>query len=271
MLHDQNLPKFLWAEAYNNAVYFQNRSPHKVLGNVTLEEAFTGKRPEINHLRIFGCIAYCHFPAERRTKLDPTSEKGRYSETSKAYRIYIPSTRKTVLRRDIKFEEERALHKSCQDRDISETKVPNQEEEPSPKGADLPTEGQREEEQPTLSKKRKPKWAEQLLKEASEQVKSPKTSVRTSIPPQRYSGHATLMSNIIDFEPTCFEEAIEKKAWRDSMMEEYASIIKNDVWEIVPRPKDKSIVSSKWIYKIKHVTDGSIDKYKARFVALGFS
>jgi hypothetical protein len=79
------------------------------------------------------------------------------------------------------------------------------------------------------------------------------------------------MSNIIDYEPTCFEEAIEKKAWRDSMMEEHTSIIKNDVWEIVPRPKDKSIVSSKWIYKIKHAADGSNDKYKARFVARSFS
>jgi hypothetical protein len=245
-----------------------------VLGNVTPEEAFTGKKPDISHLCIFGCITYCHIPAERRTKLDPTTEKGNlvgYSETSKSYRVYIPSTSKTVIQRNIKFEEERALRKSSQDRDISEAEVPNQEEEPSPKGADLPTEGQREEEQPTLSKKRKPKWVEQLLKETSEQVKSPKTSIRTSIPPQRYSGHATLMSNIIDSEPTYFEEAIEKKAWRDSMMEEYASIIKNDVWEIVPRPKDKSVVSSKWIYKIKHAIDGSIDKYKARFVARGFS
>jgi hypothetical protein len=152
-------------------MYLQNRSPHKVLGNVTPEEAFTRKRPYISHLRIFGCVAYSHIPAERR-KLDPTTEKGilvGYSETSKAYKIYIPSTRKIVIQRDIKFEEERALQKSCQDKDILKTEVPNQEEEPSPKGVDLPTEGQQEEEQPTLSKKRKPKWVEQLLKEASEQ------------------------------------------------------------------------------------------------------
>jgi hypothetical protein len=55
------------------------------------------------------------------------------------------------------------------------------------------------------------------------------------------------------------------------MMEEYTSIMKNNVWEIVPRPKNKFVVSSKWIYKIKHATNGSIDKYKARFVALGSS
>jgi hypothetical protein len=51
------------------------------------------------------------------------------------------------------------------------------------------------------------------------------------------------------------------------MTEEYQSIIKNDAWEVVPRPKNKDLVSSKWIYKIKHAADGSIEKHKARFVA----
>jgi hypothetical protein len=55
------------------------------------------------------------------------------------------------------------------------------------------------------------------------------------------------------------------------MVEEYTSIIKNDVWDIVPRLERKSTMSSKWLYKIKHVADGSIEKFKARFVARGFS
>lgn len=55
------------------------------------------------------------------------------------------------------------------------------------------------------------------------------------------------------------------------MTEEYQSILKNDVWDIVPRPKEKSVISSKWLFKIKHVADGSIEKHKARFVARGFS
>ena len=55
------------------------------------------------------------------------------------------------------------------------------------------------------------------------------------------------------------------------MIEEYQSIMKNDVWDVVPRPEGKSVVTSKWIYKIKHATNDSIEKYKARFVAHGFS
>ena len=45
----------------------------------------------------------------------------------------------------------------------------------------------------------------------------------------------------------------------------------NDVWEVVPRPQDKSVVGSRWIYKIKYVVDGSIEKLKARFVAKGYA
>ena len=55
------------------------------------------------------------------------------------------------------------------------------------------------------------------------------------------------------------------------MMDEYHSIMKNDVWEMVPRPKGKSVVTSRWLYKLKHAADGSVEKYKARFVAWGFS
>ena len=54
---------------------------------------------------------------------------------------------------------------------------------------------------------------------------------------------------------------------KDVMMKEY----QNDVWDTVPKPEGKSIVSSKWICKIKHATNGSIEKYKARFVPRGFS
>jgi hypothetical protein len=79
------------------------------------------------------------------------------------------------------------------------------------------------------------------------------------------------MTHIIDSEPTCHGEASGEKVWKYAMTEEYQSILKNDVWDVVPIPKGKSIVTSKWIYKIKHVVDESIEKYKARFVARGLS
>jgi hypothetical protein len=67
------------------------------------------------------------------------------------------------------------------------------------------------------------------------------------------------------------EEAIQKKEWADAMTEEYRSIMKNEVREIVPKSKNKDGVSYRWLFKVKHDVDGSIEKYKARFVARGFS
>jgi hypothetical protein len=76
---------------------------------------------------------------------------------------------------------------------------------------------------------------------------------------------------LLNEEPTTFEEAVQKGQWKEAMMEEHQFIVKNEVWEIIPRPKEKSVVTSKWVYKIKHAADESMDKYKARFIARGFS
>eukprot|EP00253_Pinus_taeda_P008271 PITA_08271 len=161
--------------------------PHRALGKKTLEGVFTGKKPEVSHLGIFKSVAYCHILDEKSSKLDQTVEKGYlvgYSETSKEYRIYIPSNKKIVVRRDVKFVEDKAFRKSRE----------------MPAG-----------------------------------------------------------------------EAAQHQVWVDAMVEEYSSIMTNDVWEVVPRPEDRSIVGSRWIYKIKYATNGNVAKYKARFMVKGYA
>jgi hypothetical protein len=119
MLHDQSLPLYLWAEACATAVYLQNRSPHRILGKMTPEKPFTGRRPDVEHIRIFGCLTFSHVPSERRTKLDPTTQQGilvGYSEVSKAYRIYILPLRRVVVSRDVRFGEDRAFQRSLESR-----------------------------------------------------------------------------------------------------------------------------------------------------------
>ena len=70
--------------------------------------------------------------------------------------------------------------------------------------------------------------------------------------------------DLVDKEPSNYEEAGKKKEWKDATIEEYQSIMKNDVWEIVLRPKKKYVVTSKWIYTINHVADGCIEKNKRK-------
>eukprot|EP00253_Pinus_taeda_P010091 PITA_10091 len=52
---------------------------------------------------------------------------------------------------------------------------------------------------------------------------------------------------------------------------EYSSIMVNNVWEVVSRPQDRFVVGSRWIYKTKCVADGSVENYKASFVAKGYA
>jgi hypothetical protein len=96
--------------------------------------------------------------------------------------------------------------------------------------------------------KRKPAWARELIQDG-EKYGVPKGATRQVKRPKPFSNYTALMCDLLEEEPTCFEEAIQRKEWADAMTEEYQSIIKNEVWEIVPRLKSKDVVSSKWSSK----------------------
>ena len=72
------------------------------------------------------------------------------------------------------------------------------------------------------------------------------------------------MSTIVQSEPRSFEEAVKHQVWKDAMHEEYEYMMKNDVWDVVPRPEDKAVVISKWLYKINHGSDGSAEKVQGK-------
>jgi hypothetical protein len=198
MIHDQELPMFLWAKACNTTVYVQNRSPQRILGNKTPEEAFSGVKPEIGHLRIFGCPVYIHVPVENRIKLEPSRLKGifvGYSKISKAYRIFIPAQQKTVVKRDVKFKENLAS-RSTQESSV----VTEDEEQQAPKDEQQSTiqSSSEEEELAPSSLVRRPRWLLQTLRDVGE---APRSAVRK----HRSSNYMALMSSIIDAGPSNFK------------------------------------------------------------------
>ena len=99
------------------------------------------------------------------------------------------------------------------------------------------TEPQRPEDPPKeiISQKRRPVWAHELIQDA-EKYGAPYGSLRESKRPCTYSSYVALLSDIVDAKPSYFEEAIQKKVWKDAMHEEYWSIMKNDVWDVFLRP-----------------------------------
>lgn len=107
MLQGAGLCGRYWGEAVITAIYLKNRSPTAALSGRTPEEVWTGSKPDLGHLHVFGCIAYSLVPDQKRRKLDPKSKRFLfvgYSETSKGYRLLDPSKpKKIVLSRNVAF------------------------------------------------------------------------------------------------------------------------------------------------------------------------
>jgi len=247
--------------------------PHQALDSKTPEEVFTGKKPDVSHFRIFGSLIYFHVLKEKRIKFDAFGRKGTfvgYSETSKPYRIYVPGQREVEI-----SHEDAALGK------ISNLPLPRKDKEAdSRKQGELQYESMPDVEGPMdpidppphepSSSKRRPSWLRETLEDAKRHV-APRGTFCESKKSNRYQGYLTATSTIVQSKPCTFKDAAKHQVWKDAMNEEYESIMKNVVWDVVPRPKGKSVVTSKWLYKIKHGDDGSTEKFKARFVDRGFS
>eukprot|EP00253_Pinus_taeda_P003147 PITA_03147 len=256
-------------------IEIKNRTPHQALGKITPKKVFTGKTPEVSHFRISGSLAYCCVPEEKTKRSNQTAEKGYlvvYSENAKAYRIYLPGRRKVLVRRYVKFMEDRAFRKS---REMPSKEQSKEEPLVKPlqptkvKNSSSDQEDSHDEEELTKAptgRGRTSKELHQILRDAKDFISVPRNNQRERKQPDRYQA---LVAQ--DGEPASFQEATQHQVWLDAMVEEYNSIMVNDVWEVVLRPKDRSVVGSRWIYKIKYVANNSVEKYKARFVAKGYA
>lgn len=105
MLIDSGVNVKFWAEASITAVYLINRMPCRS-NDRSPEEIWTNEKPNLEHLRVFGCKAMTHVPKQKRTKLDSKSTECfllGYTDNSKTYRLYNPETKKIVISRDVVF------------------------------------------------------------------------------------------------------------------------------------------------------------------------
>lgn len=97
MLFEKGLLRSFWAEAINTTIYLINRCPTKALNNQTLFEAWSSRKPLMNHLKVFRCVCYAQILKEKRYKLEETSVRYiflGYSSMSKGYRLYNLKTKK---------------------------------------------------------------------------------------------------------------------------------------------------------------------------------
>ncbi len=99
MILAQGLNLEFWAKAVNMMIYIKNQCPTKALDSKTLQEAWTGAKPDVFHLRIFGCKTFAHIPGEKKNKLESKSIPCvflRYCEGTKTYRLMCVETKRII-------------------------------------------------------------------------------------------------------------------------------------------------------------------------------
>ena len=175
----------------------QNRCPHQALDSKTLEEVFTGKKPDVSHLRAFGRPVYFQVPKEKRSKLDAFGKKGEsvgYSENSKAYRIYVPGQTEVEISHDVTFDEDAALGKISNLPLLRKDKEADSRKQGEPQDKLMPdAEGPMDPIDPPPhepSSKRRPAWLSETLKDAKRHV-APRGTFHESKRPNRYQGYLT--------------------------------------------------------------------------------
>ena len=258
MLADSKLPHKFWAEALSTAVYLRNRSPTKSVADMTPYEAWMGEKPNVEHLRIFGCVVYAHVAKDERKKLDLKARKCvflGYGTETKGYRLYDPKCAKVFYSRDVVFNEgKRGLDKepSCLPEERQYVQIEClSDDEPVDIVTEVPSSATSAESEEHIVRR----------------------SARERRPPDFYSTHVNVASEASN-EPASMKEAIEspdKEKWTDAIQKEMDSLYENEVWDLVKLPKDRNAVGSKWVFKQKVGSNGQVERYKACLVAQGFS
>lgn len=300
-LKGMKMPNVLWGEAVSHAVYILNRVSTKSLEETTPYELWTGRKPQIGHLRVFGCVAHMMIPKNHLKKLDDRSKRVVHlgiEKGTKAYRLLDPVTGSIYVSRNVVFEEEKVwpceetvkikeipgMSFTIEGYDVSDT----EEIEVGPmSGISDETESGP---QPTYvqmnsptSPPGSPNYSSQsnlptpitpVLSIGSSSTGSSSTGDGA---PKRYHMLTDLYEQTDELlliensdEPSSYREACKKIEWVNAMKTEFVSIEKNKTWNLVELPKGRKAIGLKWVFKVKKDPSGRIVKHKARLVARGY-
>lgn len=206
---------------------------------------------------------------------------------SKAYRIYVPISKKVVISPDVRFvddthtEQKHPLTKSkrittgteddVEKESNSETFVEINSFNDELETEELPEDNLTVRDVLTDDDSLVTSDIDQLTGDDKSTPLRRSDRVKKGIPPRRLIEELNI---VINGEPSNYNEAIscqEKDNWMLAMEEEIESLIKNKTWTLVNLPKDKNLIGCKWVYKLKTDINGKVKKFKARLVAQGFN
>lgn len=287
MLLAAGLERKFWNEAIMTANYLKNRCPTSAFGkqfaSKTPAELWFDKKPDLSNIRIFGSTCYNHILSEKRSKFEAKASKclmlGYASNNS--YRLWDIEGNKQIIGRNVTFNEATVLNRAklvqildseaasgCE----ADEKRLNEEAIEVPLDHSTNLDGTGDSENNINSAD-----SESIGNNEKQELRR---SNRATQKPQRYGqtesdAHFALSAqHYVNCDPESIDDAKQRDDWpnwKEAIDSEYDSLIKNNTWTLCDLPKERKAITGKWMFKLKHKSNGDIDKYRARFVARGCS
>nr|GFB38319.1 retrovirus-related Pol polyprotein from transposon TNT 1-94 [Tanacetum cinerariifolium] len=266
MLSALQLPLFFWAEAIATACYTQNRSIIIPTHDKTPYHIINDTKPSIKHLHIFGCICYTTRDGEN---LDKMKEKGDqyilvgYSTQSKGYHADIPSQQELDLLFGLLYDEYFNAG--------SNPSTNNQSTSAPSTHTNVHAEENHNDQVEEREHVPDDEFTNPFYHPLKQVRGNPSRPVQTRRPlvtdPEMYMYALT----VITAKPKNNKEAMADFAWIEAMQEELHQFDRLQVWELVDKPFDKSIIKLKWLWKNKKDEDQTRIRNKARLIAKGYA
>ncbi|KAI3668197.1 hypothetical protein L6452_43274 [Arctium lappa] len=292
MLSDSHLPTQFWVEGVNTACFTQNRSLIIKRFRKTAYELFHGRKPSISFLHIFGCQCFILNNRDQLGKFDPKADDGiflGYSSISKAYRVF--NKRRQTVEETIHHSDPPAadddpniIHSTAESTSwvsaeplntLLPSNLPSSENL-----SDEPTQQLIADEPQTSSSVNIPivDPTSELSNHAPAQrwtkdhpIDQILGDLEAGIQTRRSSGNICLFVNFLSLiEPKKTDDALRDPNWVSAMQEELTEFSRNKVWNLVPRPSDKIVIGTKWVFRNKLDEHGTVTRNKARLVAQGY-
>ena len=300
MLKDKQLPLFLWPEAMKTVTYLSNRTTTVAVGNklLTPYEILFDSKPDISHLRVFGCKAFAYNFDITRKKLDDKAKSGilvGYDLTSSAYRVYLHQQRKVIKSGHVVFHERSQsswgeLLQPALDSDwdlgIDDDDDHHHDDEhpahvvPDPTTTEFQIQVQElldEARAATAPLPPVPENAPMATRGIKRDYKAMHNGTHRAGGERVYSVRETILHALKDSkdleEPSNFTEANQseqQEEWQQAINSELLSIWSNNVWHKEDLPEGVKPLTTKWVFKIKRGEHGQILKFKARLCVRGF-
>ncbi|GJS78549.1 retrovirus-related pol polyprotein from transposon TNT 1-94 [Tanacetum coccineum] len=263
MLNEQSLPQKFWCNAVDTSTYILNRILIRAILGKTPYELLRCRKPTLDYFRVFGSKCFILNTKDYLTKFDPKSYEGiflGYSQNSKAYIILNKHTRKVEESLNVTFDETPPPSKTSPlvDDDLDEEEAINVTEKKILEN-DIVNE--------TLEIDK--------IVNIKESRNHPLENVIGNLNQRTLRSQAQNQSNFFCFistiEPKNVNEALADDSWIVAMQEELNQFIANDLWELVPQPRNMTIIGAKWVFRNKLDENGIVSRNKARLVAQGYN